>query len=627
MVALAFDGRHGARTWLALVAAVTLAACSGEPAPRSARAASVPSTAAAPPNSDAGRATIPAAARGADDGQWTWAGKDAAGSRYSALNQITTANVANLHLAWSFATGVTRGHEAAPLVVNGRMYLVTPYPNYLYALDLGKPGAPLLWKYDPNTLSASQGVACCDVVNRGASYADGKIFFNTLDDQTVAVDAATGKEVWKVRVGDINQGETITMAPLVVKGKVLVGNSGGEMGVRGWLTALDAGTGRLLWRAYSTGPDSEVKIGPRFKPFYAADRKPNLGVSTWPGTAWQIGGGNVWGWLSYDPELNLVYYGTANPGPWNPDQRPGDNKWTSSIFARDPDTGEAVWAYQMSPHDLHDYDGVNESLLLDLAIGGRRRKVLLHPDRNGYVYVIDRATGEVIYARPFVHVTTSTGVDTRTGRLTMNPDTKPVLGQVVRGACPASPGGKDWQPSAFSPRTGLVYIPANNLCQDVESQTASYISGTPYVGMLVKMYAGPGGNRGEFIAWDPVAGRKVWSIAEKFPAWSGALATGGDVVFYGTMDGWFKALDARSGRLLWQQRLGSGIVGQPIAFRGPDGKEYVSVYAGVGGWSGAIVAGGLDPRDSSAALGFVNAMKDLPGVTRKGGTLYTFALP
>lgn len=629
MGVLGFDRRFAVCVWLAL-GTLGIAACSDHRVPREARAdTAAPAAPAAPAAAAAaaGHVAIAAGARGADDGQWTWAAKDYAGSRFSALDQITAANVASLHLSWTFSTGVIRGHEAAPLVVNGRMYLVTPYPNYLYALDLSKPGAPLLWKYDPNTLSASQGVACCDVVNRGASYFDGKIYFNTLDNRTVAVDAATGKEVWKVQVGDINLGETITMAPLVVKGKVLVGNSGGEMGVRGWLTALDAASGKMLWRAYSTGPDSDVKIGARFHPFYAADRKPNLGVTTWPGTSWKIGGGSVWGWLSYDPRLDLVYYGSANPGPWNPDQRPGDNKWTSTLFARDPDTGDAVWAYQMSPHDLHDYDGVNESLLLDLDIGGRRRNVLLHPDRNGYVYLIDRATGEVIYAHPFVHVTTSTGVDPRTGRLQMNPATKPVLGKVVRDACPASPGGKDWQPSAFSPRTGLVYIPANNLCQEVESQTTSYIAGTPYVGMLVKMYAGPGGNRGEFMAWDPVAGKKVWSIPEKFPVWSGALVTAGDVVFYGTMDGWFKALDARSGRLLWQRKLGSGIVGQPIAYRAPDGKEYISVYAGVGGWSGAIVAGGLDPRDSSGALGFVNAMKDLPQVTQKGGALYTFALP
>jgi PQQ-dependent dehydrogenase (methanol/ethanol family) len=419
----------------------------------------------------------------------------------------------------------------------------------------------------------------------------------------------------------------MTMAPLVVHDKVLVGNSGGELGVRGWLTALDLATGKEVWRAYSTGPDSEVLIGSRFRPFYKSDSGQDLGVKSWPGDAWKIGGGSVWGWISYDPELNLIYYGTANPGPWNPDQRPGDNKWTSTIFARDPDTGEAVWAYQITPHDLHDYDGVNESVLVDLPWKGTVRKVLLHPDRNGRLYVIDRATGEVLSAEPYGHITTTLGVDLRTGRPTPNPATQPVVGKVVRDICPASPGAKDWQPSAFSPRTGLLYLPHQNLCQDAESMQTSYIAGTPYVGMNVRMRPGPGGNRGVFTAWDPVSARAAWEIKENFPVWSGALVTAGDVVFYGTMDGWFKAVDARSGKLLWQYKTGSGIIGQPSTFRGPDGKQYVAILSGVGGWSGAIVAGGLDPRDSTAALGFVATMTDLPKVTNKGGTLYVFALP
>jgi PQQ-dependent dehydrogenase (methanol/ethanol family) len=550
-----------------------------------------------------------------------------ASTRYSALDQITTQNVAQLKLAWTFSTGVTRGHEAAPLVVDGTMYVVTPFPNLLYALDLTKPGAPLKWTYRPNPLLASQGVACCDLVNRGASYFNGRIYYNTLDASTIAVDAKTGKEVWKTRVGDINNGETITMAPVVVKGKVLVGNSGGEFGVRGWLTALDAETGKLAWRGYTTGPDKDVLIGSRFKPFYAQDRGKDLGVSSWPGDAWKIGGGGVWGWISYDPDLDLIYYGTANPGPWNPEVRPGDNKWTAGMFARDPDDGQAVWAYQWSPHDLFDYDGINELILLDLPIGGRQRKVLLRPERNGYIYVLDRATGEVISADPYGFITSSKGVDLKTGRPVEVPEKTPRTGIVVRGICPAAPGMKDWQPSSYSPRTGLLYIPHQNLCQDVEATEANYIAGTPYVAAVVKMYAGPGGNRGVVTAWNPVARKAVWEVKEKFPAWSGTVATGGDLVFYGTMDGWFKALDARSGKELWKFKTGSGIIGQPVVYRGPDGKEYVAVLSGVGGWAGAVVAGGLDIRDSSAALGFVNAMKDLPQATTKGGMLYVFSLP
>src|SRR5438105_171308 len=440
-----------------------------------------------------------------EDGQWLRAAGDYASTRYSPLAQITAANVRQLRPAWSFSTGVARGHEAAPLVVGDTMYVVTPYPNVLYALDLRAGGGTVRWKYEPKPAAAAQGVACCDVVNRGAA--------------------------------------------------------------------------------------------------------------------------TVWGWISYDAELDLVYYGTGNPGPWNPEQRPGDNRWTSAIFARRPSTGEAVWAYQLSPHDLHDYDGIDEQILLDLDIKGRRRKALVRPDRNGYVYVMDRATGEVLSATPFAHVNTSKGVDLATGQLSLNDEKTPVLGKVVRDICPAAPGAKDWQPSAWSPRTGLLYVPHQNLCMDVESVETGYIAGTPFVGMNVRMYSGPGGHRGEVTAWDPVNARAAWKLKEPFPVWSGALATAGDVVFYGTMDRWFKAVDAKTGELLWRFQTASGIIGQPITCRGPDGKQYVAVLDGVGGWAGAIVSGDLDPRDTGAALGFVNAMRDLPAHTPKGGTLWVFALP
>jgi PQQ-dependent dehydrogenase (methanol/ethanol family) len=417
------------------------------------------------------------------------------------------------------------------------------------------------------------------------------------------------------------------MAPLVVKGKVIVGNSGGEYGVRGWIAALDATTGTTVWKAFSTGPDEEVLIGPDFKPFYAMDQGEDLGVTTWPPNAWEHGGGNVWGWISYDPELNLIYYGTGNPGPWNADLRPGDNKWTAGIFARDADTGQARWFYQWSPHDLYDHDGVNENILLNMQWDGKARKLLVRPERNGHLYVMDRATGEVLSADPFHAITATLGVDLKTGRLRYNPEKEPKVGRVVRDICPAAPGAKDWNPSAFSPRTGLLYLPHINLCMDVEATEANYIAGTPYVGMEVRMKAGPGGHRGEFSAWDIAARKEAWTINEKFPVWSGALATAGDVVFYGTLDGWFKALDARSGALLWQFKTSSGIIGQPVTYRGPDGKQYVAVLSGVGGWSGAIVAGDLDPRDATAALGFVNVVPDLKQATTPGGTLYVFALP
>jgi lanthanide-dependent methanol dehydrogenase len=567
-------------------------------------------------------------AAGDASGDWVFAAKDYSNSRYSALTEITPVTVKQLGVAVTFSTGVNAGHEAAPLVVNNTMYVVTPWPNIVYALDLTQPGAPLKWKYAPKPLSAARGVACCDVVNRGAAYADGSIIFNTLDNRTIALDAATGAERWTVTLGEINRGESMTMAPLVVKDKVLVGNSGGEFGVRGWLTALDRRTGKTVWRAYSTGPDRDVLIGPRFKPFYEMDRGRDLGVSSWPPDAWHTGGGTVWGWISYDPALNLVYYGTSNPGPWNAEQRPGDNKWTAGIFARDADTGDARWFYQWSPHDQYDYDGTNEQILVDLPVNGATRKALIRPERNGYIYVLDRETGEVLSADPYVPITSSKGVDLKTGRITMAPEKDPQSGVVVREICPAAPGAKDWNPSAFSPQTGLVYVPHNMLCMDFEGLEANYIAGTPFVGANVRFYAAPGSaNRGAFTAWDPVARRKVWSIPESFPVWSGAVATAGDVVFYGTLEGWFKAVDARTGELLWRFKTGSGIIGQPITYRAPDGKQYVAVLSGVGGWAGSIVVGDLDTRDATAGIGWGSAIPDLKNVTTKGGMLYIFGLP
>ena len=561
-----------------------------------------------------------------DDGQWVMPAKNYASTRFSGLTEINTDTVRQLGVSWTFSTGTTSGNEAAPLVVGDTMYVVTPFPNILYALDLTRPGAPVKWSFDPKPLGAAKGVACCDLVNRGAAYANGSVFFNTLDGRTVAVDAATGQPKWITQLADINKGESMTMAPLVVKGKVLVGNSGGEFGVRGWLTALDADSGRIAWRAYSTGPDKDVLIGPDFKPFYPDHHGTDLGITTWPGEAWRTGGGTVWGWISYDPDLNLIYYGTSNPGPWNPDQRPGDNLWTAGVFARVPETGEARWYYQTSPHDLFDHDSVNELVLADLQINGQTRKVAMRADRNGLLYVIDRTSGEVISAAPFGYVNSNRGVDLKTGRLIPVAEKETKQGVVVRDICPAAPGMKDWQPTSFSPRTGLLYVPHQNLCMDEEGMTASYIAGTPYVGASVVYKAGPGGNRGVVTAWDPSRAKPAWEIKESFPVWSGTVVTAGDVVFYGTMDGWFKAANAKTGEPLWQFKCGSGIIGQPIVYKGPDGHEYVAVLSGVGGWAGGIVTGDLDPRDATAGNGFGGVLGDLKKATTKGGMLYVFAL-
>lgn len=568
-------------------------------------------------------ADLDAMSRNAKD--WVMAPRDYANTRYSDLNQINTGNVAKLQNAWSFSTGAVRGQEEAPLVIDGTMYLMGPYPNAVFALDAVT--GEMKWTYKPNVDPAAQGEACCDVVSRGIAYDNGRIFVVTLDGHAVALDAKTGREIWVTPLTEITRGETVTMAPLIVKGKILVGNSGGEMGVRGWITAVDENTGKIVWRAYATGPDKDVLIGPDFKPFYATDRGKDLGVKTWPADKWKIGGGPMWGWISYDPKANLIYYGTGNPGPWNANQREGDNKWTATIFARNPDDGHAVWAVQIGPHDLWDYDEINEDVLVTLPIKGTNRDVLIHVGRDGYMYVMDRRTGQIYSAAPYEEGITSTkGVDSN-GRLIPNPEKTPALGRQITDVCPAAPGAKDWQPSAWSPRTKLLYVPHQHVCMNFKTATVGYIAGTPYVGATVDMYAGHGGYRGEFMAWDPVKAKKVWSIKHDVLVWSGALATAGDVVFYGTTDRWFRAVDARDGKVLWQYRVGSGVIGQPITFEGKDGRQYVAIACGIGGWPGVTADAEVDNRVRNAALGFAGASQDLPAITAGGSEIQVFALP
>jgi lanthanide-dependent methanol dehydrogenase len=538
-------------------------------------------------------------------GEWPIDGRNTALTRYSELNQITAANVAELQSAWSLSTGELHGHEGTPLVVGSTMYIVTPFPGVAYALDLAHSGQ-VKWEFRPNTDPWAVGVACCDVVTRGWAYGDGKLIYNLLDDRTIAIDGNTGREVWETKLDDVRKGVTMTMAPLVVKDKVIVGNSGGEMGVLGWIAALDIKTGKLLWRAYSTGPDSLVKIGPDFHPFYAKDRGQNLGVTTWPVDAWKHGAGAVWGWVSYDPAQNLIFYGTSNPGPWTQDQRPGDNKWTSTLFARDPDDGTAKWADQITPHDEHDYDAITESILVDFPINGQMRKLAVHFDRNGFAYTIDRTTGEILIAKPFAYENWAKDIDLKTGAPELNPDKNTMAGVTVRDICPPDVGGKDAEPAAFSPETKLFYIPAINLCMDYQAFKVSYIPGTPYWGVRMRRYPAPGGHRGELIAWDATTGTARWQVPEKFPLFGGALATGGNVVFYGTLDGYLKAVDATSGKPLWQAKVGSGIVGNPMTYLGPDGKQYVAVLSGVGGAA--------------------NTQKGVPGFAPPGGTLYVYTL-
>jgi PQQ-dependent dehydrogenase (methanol/ethanol family) len=470
------------------------------------------------------------------------------------------------------------------------------------------------------------GVACCDAVNRGAVYADGLIVYNLLDGHTVAVDATTGRERWKIKVADLARGETITMAPLVVKNRVLVGPSGGEYGIRGWFKALDLASGKIAWTARNLGPDSAMLArSGTFRPFY--DKGADLGVKTWGGDTWQRGGAPVWGWISYDAELDLIYYGTGNPGPYNSEQRPGDNKWTSSVLARRPSDGSLVWAYQFTPADNWDYDANAELILADLMIRGQRRKTLVQFNKNGFAYTLDRATGEVLVAEPYVEVNWAKRIDLATGRPVLD-STK--LTGVSRGKveriCPSLEGGKSpASPASYSPNTGYFYVSTNNFCMGWQSVQSVYIPGTPYVGATVPYIAGPGGYLGALIAWDASQGRRAWEIHEKFPLWSGTVATAGGVVFYGTLDGWFKAADAKTGKSLWKFRVGSGVVGAPITYRGPDGKQYVAVYAGIGGdWF--LISGDVRSDDPADVRPRADFMPDLAKYTSRGGILWIFGL-
>jgi PQQ-dependent dehydrogenase (methanol/ethanol family) len=560
-----------------------------------------------------------------DDGQWTMPGKDYGSNRFSGLAQITAANAKGLRPVWSFSTGVLGGHEGQPLVVGNMMYVVTPYPNVAYAFDLSKEGYPLKWKYRPWVSPSVIGIACCDVVNRGAFYSDGKLVYNLLDGHTVALDASNGKELWKTQVADVNKGESTPMAPIVVKDRVIVGTAGGEYGVRGWVKGLDLNSGKIVWTGYNVGPDNEILASPgTFKSFY--EKGTDLSVKSWPKDGWKNGGAPVWGWMSYDPELDLVYYGTGNPAPWNTDQRPGDNRWATSVLARSPGDGSLRWAYQFTPADNWDFDSTQEMILTELSINGKMRKVLAHFDKNGYAFALDRTTGELLTAHPYVPVNWTKGYDLKTGRPIL--DSTKMTGESkgnVKNICPTLEGGKNQQPAAFSPVTKLFYVPTNNMCMDYAGAKVSYIAGAPYIGATTPYYPGEGGNMGAFIAYDLATGKKVWQVKEPYPVWSGALVTAGGVAFYGTLDGWFKSVDARTGRVLSKFKVGSGVIGNPITFRGPDGKQYVAVYAGFGGdWfllSGDVMSS--DPADIRPPATF---MPDIARHTSQGGIVWIFGL-
>src|ERR1700678_3549702 len=536
-----------------------------------------------------------------DPKQWVMQQGDDANTRYSKLNQINASNVKKLQVAWTFSTGVLRGHEGGPLVVGDTMYVHTPFPNTVYALDLKN---------------------------------EGKIFLHQADTTLIALDAKTGAKVWSVMDGEAGKGQSGTDAPFVYKDKVLIGVSGGEFGVRGWVSAYNIKDGKLAWRGYSEGPDADTLIDPDKTTSLGKPVGPNSSTSTWEGDQWKIGGGATWGWYSYDPELNLVYYGSGNPSTWNPVQRPGDNRWSMSIWARDLDTGKVKWIYQMTPHDEWDFDGGNEMILSDQTIGGAPRKLLTHFDRNGFGYTLDRATGELLVAEKFDPVVNwATKVDMDKSSKTYG---RPLVVDAYstqhggedsnsKGICPAALGTKDEQPAAYSPETQLFYVPTNHVCMDYEPYKVAYTAGQAYVGAAVAMYPPKGdSNMGNFIAWDGKTGKIVWSDKEHFSAWGGALATAGGGVFYGTLEGYLKAVDAKTGKELYKFKTPSGIIGNVMTYE-HGGRQYVAILSGVGGWAGIGLAAGLTkPTDGLGAVGGYAALSDY---TALGGTLTVFALP
>ena len=559
-----------------------------------------------------------------DANQWVMPGGNYSLTRNSKLDHITVANAKDLHVAWTMSTGALRGHEGQPLVVGDMMYFESAYPNYVYAVNLNEIGK-MVWKFEPPRNPNAPPVACCDVVNRGVSYSDGKIIASALDGHIYALSAKDGKVLWSANNADPLKGQTVTAAPIVVKDKVLIGVSGGEFGVLGYLSAFDLNTGKLVWRAYSAGPDEGMLFDPE-KTINANLQKAvgrDSSIESWQGDQWKLGGGTTWGWYSYDPKLDLVYYGTGNPGSWNPTQRPGDNKWSMSIIARHPDTGVAAWVFQMTPHDGWDYDGVNENVLFDASVSDRTVPALAHFDRNGYAYLLDRANGKLLAVHKFdPTVNWATAIDPTTGKPTVDPAMMTKAGVNVKHICPAAQGDKDEQPSSYDPATHLFYVPTNHICMDYQAFDVKYKGGFPYVGAVLNMYAASPDVRGRFIAFDPMTGDTKWAIEDRFQDWGGALTTAGGVAFYGTLDGWFRAIDMSNGKVLYQMHCPSGIIGNPITYM-HDGKQYVAVLTGVGGWAAIGLAQGL--TKSSEGLGAVGLTATLSDYTNLGGTLMVFS--
>lgn len=532
---------------------------------------------------------------------WGVYGGDTANTRYSTLSQVNASNVGRLKVAWALQLGSLRSQESTPILVGDLLYVTSSHgPKNVFAVD-ARTGE-VRWRYSPEVPAGIEQYACCDVNNRGVAHANGKIFVGRLDGYLVALDAKTGKELWKSQVIDYTSGSVITSPPTVVKNLVITGFGGGEYGVRGYITAYDQDTGREVWKLYTVPGPGEP------------------GNDTWKGDSWKFGGGVAWHIGSYDPNLNLLYYGTSNPAPWGASVRGNDssnvgqytNLYTASTLAINPDTGKIVWHYQTTPHDAWDYDGVNELVLVDLDIGGQKTPVALKADRNGFFYVLDRRNGKLLSAEKFIDLNWATSIDMTTGRPVENADKRPRLGFRAKNICPNLIGGKNWMPMSYSFQTGLVYMPTMNLCMDLEGAQPQYKRGAFFLGVEFELgKSGPGGHLGEVMAWDPVKQQKVWGNKDELLYLGGMLSTAGGLVFHGDLRGWLKALDAKTGSTLWKFNTGSGVSAAPMTYE-LGGKQYVAVVSG---------------RTFAIPAFFGPIGEKMVAASAEGGTLFVFELP
>ncbi|HWK53767.1 MAG TPA: PQQ-dependent dehydrogenase, methanol/ethanol family [Hyphomicrobiales bacterium] len=544
--------------------------------------------------------TAPPASESLPDTEWTSYGLDVGETRYSPLDQIDTTNVTDLGLAWSFDTGEVRGHEATPLIVDGILYGTRPWSS-VFALD-ARTGE-LLWNYDPRVDKAIGWKACCDVVNRGVAYHNGKVYVGTIDGRLIALDAKTGSVVWDVLTADQERPYTITGAPRIADGKVLIGNGGAELGARGYLTAYDAETGNEAWRFW-------VVPGNPADGFENPDME--FAATTWSGNWWEVGGGGTpWDSIVYDPDARLVYVGTGNGSPWSHELRSegvGDNLYLSSIVALSVDDGRVAWHYQVNPADNWDYTVVQPLMLADLVINGTQRKVIMQAPKNGFFYVLDRLTGDLLSADPYAEVSWASSIDLESGRPVETPQAR--YDNAVAMVKPGPGGAHSWHPMSYNPNTGLIYLPTMQGSSFPYSVEAGFVHkpGTWNTGVTFGTLAGldqraqgdygPGAgpvydSPGVLVAWDPVARQPRWVVDYPFTINGGTLTTAGNLVFQGGADGELRAFTADTGDLLWMANLGVGIMAPPVTYA-IDGAQYVSVLVGWGGASGLISRSATD---------------------------------